>query len=154
MKRAVELLEHLAPSHAPVMILGESGTGKELVAEALHKSSPRAGERFLAVNCATLSPALIESELFGHEKGAFTGADTQRQGAFEAANLGTIFLDEVGELPLELQAKLLRVLENGEVKRVAPPAPSAWTCGWWQPPTATCWPSRCRAASARTCITG
>jgi len=123
MKRAVELLEHLAPSQAPVMILGESGTGKELVAEALHKSSPRASERFLAVNCAALSPALIESELFGHEKGAFTGADTQRQGAFKAANLGTIFLDEVGELPLELQAKLLRVLENGEVKRVGSTRP-------------------------------
>jgi DNA-binding NtrC family response regulator len=118
MRHMAELLERIAPSQVTVTILGESGTGKELVARALHTLSPRANQRFMAVNCAALSPALVESELFGHEKGAFTGADSQRQGAFEAASGGTLFLDEVGELPLELQAKLLRVLESGEVKPV------------------------------------
>jgi DNA-binding NtrC family response regulator len=118
MRQLVELLQRVAPSSALVTILGESGTGKELVARALHDGSPRASRPFLPINCAALSPALIESELFGHEKGAFTGADSKRKGAFEAAQGGTLFLDEVGELPLELQAKLLRVLESGEVKPV------------------------------------
>jgi DNA-binding NtrC family response regulator len=114
----VEFIQRLAPSPALVTILGESGTGKELVARALHSCSPRAEQPFIPVNCAALSPSLMESELFGHEKGAFTGADSKRKGAFEEADGGTLFLDEVGELPLELQAKLLRVLENGEVKPV------------------------------------
>jgi pSer/pThr/pTyr-binding forkhead associated (FHA) protein len=118
MRHLAEMLERIAPSQVTVTLLGESGTGKEVVARALHELSPRASRRFMAVNCAALSATLVESELFGHEKGAFTGADTQRQGAFEAASGGTLFLDEVGELPLELQAKLLRVLESGEVKPV------------------------------------
>jgi len=117
-RQLVELLQRVAPSRALVTILGESGTGKELVARALHDGSPRASRPFLTLNCAALAPELIESELFGHEKGAFTGADTRRKGAFEAAQGGTLFLDEVGELPLALQAKLLRVLESGEVKPV------------------------------------
>jgi DNA-binding NtrC family response regulator len=115
MRQVAQYLERIAPSQVTVTILGESGTGKELAARALHERSPRAGQPFLAVNCAALAPALVESTLFGHEKGAFTGADTRREGAFESARGGTLFLDEVGELPLELQAKLLRVLENGEV---------------------------------------
>jgi pSer/pThr/pTyr-binding forkhead associated (FHA) protein len=122
-RQLVELIKRVAPSTALVTILGESGTGKELVARALHECSPRAGQPFLPVNCAALSPAVIESELFGHEKGAFTGADSRRKGAFEEAHGGTLFLDEVGELPLELQAKLLRVLESGEVKPVGATRP-------------------------------
>jgi DNA-binding NtrC family response regulator len=117
-RQLVELIKRVAPSNTLVTLLGESGTGKELVARALHESSPRAGQPFIPVNCAALSPSLIESELFGHEKGAFTGADSKHRGAFEEAHGGTLFLDEVGELPLTLQAKLLRVLESGEVKPV------------------------------------
>jgi DNA-binding NtrC family response regulator len=117
-RQLVELIRRVAPSNTLVTVLGESGTGKELVARALHECSPRAGKPFITINCAALSPMLTESELFGHEKGAFTGADSKRRGAFEEAQGGTLFLDEVGELPLELQAKLLRVLESGEIKPV------------------------------------
>jgi DNA-binding NtrC family response regulator len=117
-----ELVEHLqrvaASPPRVTLLLGESGTGKELVAHALHKGSPRSDKLFIPINCAAISPALMESELFGHAKGAFTGATSKRKGAFEQAQGGTLFLDEVGELPFELQAKLLRVLENGEVKPV------------------------------------
>jgi two-component system response regulator HydG len=123
-RQMLELIERVAPSNAAVAILGESGTGKELVARALHLCSPRAGQPFLPINCAAISKELIESELFGHEKGAFTGADKPRKGAFEAADGGTLFLDEIGELPLDLQAKLLRVLESGEVKRVGASRPT------------------------------
>jgi DNA-binding NtrC family response regulator/pSer/pThr/pTyr-binding forkhead associated (FHA) protein len=122
-RKLLELIGRVAPSTAGVLIMGESGTGKELVARALHSGSPRASQPFVTVNCAALSPALIESELFGHEKGAFTGAEAKRKGAFEEAHGGTLFLDEVGELPLELQAKLLRVLENGEIKHVGASRP-------------------------------
>ncbi len=102
----------------PVLIEGESGSGKELVAASLHHVSPRATKPFLALNCAAISPTLVEPTLFGHSKGSFTGATTSRSGYFEDARDGTLFLDEIGELPLELQAKLLRVLENGEYQRV------------------------------------
>ena len=101
-----------------MLLLGETGTGKELVASAIHARSPRRDARSIKVNCAALPPSLIESELFGHEKGAFTGATSQRSGRFELADGGTLFLDEIGELPLEIQAKLLRVLESGEFERV------------------------------------
>jgi two-component system NtrC family response regulator len=101
-----------------VLVLGETGTGKELVARALHEQSLRAEQPFVAINCGGLPENLIESELFGHRKGAFTGADEQRVGLFEVAHGGTLFLDEIGELPKAMQAKLLRVLESGEIRRV------------------------------------
>jgi len=123
MKLLIELIERVAPSSAAVTILGESGTGKELVARAIHARSSRAERPFVPVNCAAISKELIESELFGHEKGAFTGAVGAHKGAFEEADGGTLFLDEIGELPLELQPKLLRALESGEIKRVGSSRP-------------------------------
>ncbi len=116
--RTFALIEKVAPHDASVCIFGETGTGKELVAHALHKLSGRRGGPFVPLNCAAFPEELIESELFGHEKGAFTGADKQRAGAFEEAHKGTLFLDEIGELPLEMQAKLLRVLETRSVRRL------------------------------------
>jgi two-component system response regulator HydG len=101
-----------------VLILGESGTGKELVARAIHNNSKRRKQRLVALNCAGLSPTILEDELFGHVRGAFTGATTEREGRFEHADRGTLFMDEIGDMPPEMQAKLLRVLENGEVVRV------------------------------------
>lgn len=112
------LISKVAPTQSTVMIRGETGCGKELVARSVHDQSQRAGRAFVAINCGALPENLIESELFGHKKGAFTGADAQRQGLFETASGGTVFLDEIGELPLSMQAKLLRVLESGEVRRV------------------------------------
>ena len=112
------MIEKVAPTDSTVLILGESGSGKELVARAIHKQSNRKKANFLAINCAALPKELIESELFGHEKGAFSGAHKQKIGVFEAADGGTLFLDEIGDLPLELQVKLLRVLEQKEIRRV------------------------------------
>ncbi len=118
MQEAIERARRIAPSSIPVLITGETGTGKELFARAIHRASSRKDLPFLAVNCAALSETLLESELFGHEKGAFTGAAGRKIGIFEAANGGTVFLDEVGKAPLSLQAKLLRVLDTGELRRV------------------------------------
>jgi len=118
MQRLYALLDVIAPSPLNVMVLGETGTGKEVFAEAMHTKSARAGAPFLRINCAALSGSLLESELFGHEKGAFTGALGAKAGLFEAADGGTVFLDEVGELPIDTQAKLLRVIERGEVIRL------------------------------------
>ena len=118
MLEVLSLVRRVAPSEATVLIRGESGTGKELIAQAIHFASPRARGPLVKVNCAALPEALLESELFGHEKGAFTGAITSRQGRFELANGGTIFLDEIGDLPLHLQAKLLRVLQEREYEKV------------------------------------
>lgn len=113
-----EQITQYAPAPFPVLIEGESGSGKELVAHSLHRQSPRAAKPYLALNCAAISPSLVEPTLFGYVKGAFTGAASSRSGYFEDAHEGMLFLDEIGELPLELQAKLLRVLENGEFQRV------------------------------------
>lgn len=123
MRRVVETAAVVAPSDAPVLILGESGTGKEVVAQMIHQWSPRAAGPLVAANCAGLPESLIESELFGHTKGAFTGATQAREGYFRAANGGTLFLDEIGELPLHLQPKLLRALESGQITPVGSDAP-------------------------------
>lgn len=116
--KIVPLLKMVAPTDATVMIYGESGTGKELIAKAVHNNSKRKSENFLAVNCAALNENLIETEMFGHEKGAFTGATAQKKGKFELAENGTIFLDEIGEMPISTQAKLLRVLQEKSFERV------------------------------------
>ncbi len=118
MQRVYDQIERVAPTLATVLIIGGSGTGKELVAQTLHKLSRRHKQTFLPINCGAISPQLIESEMFGHEKGSFTGAVRERAGYFERTNGGTLFLDEITEMPLELQVKLLRVLETNKFMRV------------------------------------
>jgi transcriptional regulator with PAS, ATPase and Fis domain len=118
MVKIFDLIRHIAPYDSSVLIIGESGTGKELIANAIHYNSPRATKPFIKVSCASLSEGIIESELFGHEKGAFTGAIASRKGRFEMAHQGTLFLDEVEDIPLATQIKLLRVLQEGEFERV------------------------------------
>ena len=118
LRRIIQVCRQIAPTDATVLIEGESGTGKELIAKALHNNSPRREHNFVALNCAALSEGILESELFGHEKGAFTGALSTRKGRFEHADGGTLFLDEVGDMPIATQIKLLRVIENREIVRV------------------------------------
>jgi len=125
MRRVMAQIERVAASETRVCILGETGTGKELVARTLHEHSPRRSGPFVALNCAAVPAELIESELFGHEKGAFTGAGARHVGKFEQAQRGTLFLDEIGDMPLAMQAKLLRVLEEGEMERVGGDRPIA-----------------------------
>ena len=155
MQRVYDQISRVAGTDATVLITGESGTGKELVAQTIHQLSRRRKRPFLAVNCGAISPNLIESELFGHEKGSFTGADRQHQGFFERANGGTLFLDEITEMPLELQVKLLRVLETGTLHargRAPEPGGGRARDRRHQPRSAT---RRWRRAScARTCSTG
>ena len=118
MRKVYHLIEKVAYSNSTVLILGETGTGKELIANRIHHLSPRSNKPMVKVNCAALPPNLIESELFGHERGSFTGATDRRIGKFEQANNGTLFLDEIGEMPLDMQVKLLRVIQEREVERV------------------------------------
>lgn len=123
MKRVVEVISKVAPTDSTVLLLGESGTGKELLANTIHRLSPRRDMPFIAINCAALPEQLLESEMFGHVKGSFTGADTDKRGLFEEADGGTIFLDEIGDMALVTQAKLLRVLQNGEIRAVGSAKP-------------------------------
>lgn len=118
MQQVFKMIGRVAASDAPVMVTGESGSGKELVARAIHNYSTRSNKSFLAINCAAIPESLLESELFGHEKGSFTGAHSQRIGRFEQSDNGTLFLDEIGEMPLQVQSKILRVLQEGEFSRV------------------------------------
>ncbi len=118
MARLLTRARHVAARAVPVLVEGETGTGKELLARAIHAASPRRGRPFIAVNCGAIPSELVESSLFGHAKGAFTGAIAERPGVFEAAHSGTLFLDELGELPLAAQVKLLRTFQEGEVTRV------------------------------------
>jgi len=118
MQRIFRFVSKIAPTESAVLLTGESGTGKELIARSIHFQSPRSHRRFLAINCGALPENLLESELFGHARGAFTGASTEKKGMFEQADGGTLFLDEVGDLPLASQVKLLRALQEGEIRRV------------------------------------
>jgi transcriptional regulator with GAF, ATPase, and Fis domain len=117
-REVVSAIRRVAPSSIPVLVTGESGTGKELVASAIHRLSKRAERRFVTFNAAGQSESLLEDQLFGHVRGAFTGADRDREGVFEYADRGTVFLDEIGDMPLPMQPKLLRVLETGEIVRL------------------------------------
>src|ERR1700678_229174 len=118
LRRVLRMVRIVAPTNATVLINGETGTGKELIAEAIHKCSDRSNGPFVKVNCAAIPAGLLESELFGHERGAYTGAVARGTGRFERANRGTLFLDEIGDLPLELQPKLLRVVQDGQFERL------------------------------------
>ena len=153
-KDIFHIVRNVADTDIAVLILGETGVGKELISSALHKHSPRKKGPFIKTNCAGLPETLIESELFGHVRGAFTGATSDRIGRFEAASGGTIFLDEIGELSLSLQSKFLRVLQEKEIERLGEQNLARSISALLRPQTATFWPMRAKAGSARICITG
>jgi len=136
LKRVMAQVEVVAPTDATVLILGETGTGKELVARAIHRMSPRRNLPFITLNCAAIPTGLLESELFGYERGAFTGALSQKIGRFEMAHRGTLFLDEVGDIPVDLQPKLLRALQEKSFERLGGTRTIPLMCAWWRPPTA------------------
>ncbi len=154
MRQVADLVERVADAEVPVLLLGETGTGKGLVARAIHAQGQRAGAPFVSVNCAAIPEALLESELFGHAKGAFTGATSARGGLFAEADGGTLFLDEIGEMSPALQAKLLHVLESGTVRGVGEVKERAIDVESSRRPTAICAPASRRASSARTCCIG
>ena len=151
MQELFSLIRRLGPHVRTALITGETGSGKELVARALYESGPRRSNRFVPINCSAVVESLFESELFGHVRGAFTGANDNKTGLFELADGGTIFLDEIGELPLAVQAKLLRALENGEVQRVGRCRPNGWTFTCSPRPTAIFTPRPAPAGFAATC---
>ncbi len=153
MERVVQLAGQIARSDAPVLVTGESGTGKEVIARHLHQKSLRKDKPFVAVNCAAIPDNLLESELFGHEKGAFTGAIARRIGKFEEANGGTLLLDEISEMDVRLQAKLLRALQERMIDRSGERRRSRSTCASSPPPTAISAMRYAKAPSAKTCST-
>ena len=153
MQDVFRAIGRLSQSNVTVLITGESGTGKELVARALHKHSPRASGPFIALNTAAIPKDLLESELFGHERGAFTGAQTMRRGRFEQAEGGTLFLDEIGDMPFDLQTRLLRVLSDGHFYRGAVTTRSRPTCASSRPRTRILKRASRTACSARICFT-
>jgi DNA-binding NtrC family response regulator len=149
MRRLAAQVRKIAALRLPVLLRGESGTGKDLVARALHDESQRARRPFVAINAATISRELAESELFGHQRGAFTGAVRDRKGAFREASTGTLFLDEIGSVPLDVQAKLLRVVEESVVRPLGAEQAWPWTCAWSRRPASPsrpAWPSSASAA--------
>ena len=153
MQHVYDLIGRVAPTDASILLTGETGTGKEVVAQTIHAQSRRSKQPFVPVDCGAVSANIIESELFGHERGSFTGAERMHKGYFERAHHGTLFLDEITEMPVELQVKLLRVLETSSVSRVGEVIPSRSTCASSPPPTAGStrpWPP---ASCARTCST-
>ena len=149
-----EFISRVAQSDSTVLIRGESGTGKEVVARSIHRSSPRHQRPFIAINCAAIPETLVESELFGHEKGAYTGAVGMRKGKLEAAEDGTLFLDEIGELAPPMQAKLLRVLQQKEFERVGELTPSTSKLACWPQPTRILSRQSSPASFDRTCTIG
>ena len=152
MRRLRETIEKAAPTPATVLVTGESGTGKELVARAIHRSSARRDRAIVQVNCAAIPEELIESELFGHEKGSFTGAVRRQIGKFVAADGGTIFLDEIGDMSARTQAKVCVCSRTARWSRWEPSGRCRWTSGWWRRPTATSRRRSSPGASARTCF--
>src|SRR5579859_4651843 len=154
MQEVMRIVEMAAPSSASVLITGETGSGKEIVARTIHKLSPRASGPFIAINCSAIPETLMESEIFGHERGAFTGAAERRIGCFELADGGTLLLDEIGEMPAPTQAKLLRVLEDRKVRRLGSKRKRRWMFACWPQPTRIPSSPSPTAECARTSISG